>query len=61
MLIFDVVLFCFCCVLFESRYIHNIRFYEELTVINVYKLTSDNEFLVRIFDCWEAGKIFSNQ
>ena len=28
---------------------------------NVYKLTSDNEFLARIFDCWEAGKIFSIQ
>ena len=25
---------------------------------NVYKLTSDNEFLARVFDCWEAGKIF---
>ena len=28
---------------------------------NVYKLTSDNEFLARIFYCWEAGKIFSIQ
>ena len=28
---------------------------------NVYKLSSDNEFLTRIFDCWEAGKISSIQ
>ena len=27
----------------------------------MYKLTSDNEFLARIFDCWEAGKLFSIQ
>ena len=24
----------------------------------VQKLTSDNEFLARIFDCWGAGKMF---
>ena len=32
-----------------------------LNAIIVQKLTSDNEFLARIFDCWEAGKMFSSQ
>ena len=33
----------------DNYYIH-VRFHT-----NVYKLTLDNEFLVRIFDRWEAG------
>ena len=30
-----------------------------LCITIVQKLTSDNEFLARIFDCWGAGKMFS--
>ena len=33
--------------------------YSSANKVKYFKVTSDNDFLARIFDCWKAGKIFS--